>query len=71
MKDYRPVSLITIVSKLFERDRTVFNSDVRKMENALDRTECAGTILTDLSETFDCLNRDLLIAKLDALKRVH
>ena len=90
LKDYRPVSLIPIVSKLFERDmyslilayidtflpsyllgyrqgytQPVFNSDGRKMEKALDGKECVGAILTDLSKAFDCLNHDLLIAKLD------
>ena len=35
-------------------------------KEALDRKEYAGAILTDLSKAFDCLNHDLLIAKLDA-----
>ena len=44
----------------------MFNRDVREMEKALDGKECAGAILTDLSKAFDCLNHDLLIAKLYA-----
>ena len=36
------------------------------MEKALDDKGYAGAILTDLSKAFDCLNHDLLIAKLDA-----
>ena len=36
------------------------------MEKAPDDKGYAGAILTDLSKTFDCLNHDLLIAKLDA-----
>ena len=31
----------------------------------MDGKECAGAILTDLSKSFDCLNHNLLIAKLD------
>ena len=33
---------------------------------ALDNTGYAGAILTDLSKAFDCLQHDLVIAKLDA-----
>ena len=33
---------------------------------ALDNKKVAGGILTDLSKAFDCLNHDLLIAKLEA-----
>ena len=35
-------------------------------KKALDDKEYAGSILTDLSKAFDCLNHDLLLAKLDA-----
>ena len=35
-------------------------------KKASDSKNCAGAILTDLSKAFDCLNHDLLIAKLAA-----
>jgi len=92
MKNYRPVSLIPIVSKLFERDmynqilsyiekflspylfgyRKGYSTEqcltvmLETWKNALDAKSEAGAILTDLSKAFDCLNHDLLIAKLEA-----
>ena len=35
-------------------------------KKALDYKNSAGVVLTDLSKAFDCLNRGLLIAQLDA-----
>ena len=35
-------------------------------KNALDGKKKAGGILTDLSKAFDCLNHNLLVAKLAA-----
>ena len=36
------------------------------MEKALDKGKYVGSVLTDLSKAFDCLNHQLLIAKLEA-----
>ena len=39
---------------------------LERWKSALDKNKIAGALLTDLSKAFDCLNHDLLIAKLDA-----
>ena len=39
---------------------------IEKWNNALDNKKHAGAILTDLSKAFDCINHELLIAKLEA-----
>ena len=91
-KDYRSVSLLPIISKLYERNmhddiidyvdkflspylfgyRKNHSTEqcltimLEKWKKALDAKFIAGGILTDLSKAFDCLNHELLIAKLDA-----
>ena len=97
MKNYRPVSLLPIVSKLFERN--MYNQILAYIDKflspylfgfrkghsteqcliimleawkkALDEKKNAGAILTDLSKAFDCLNQDLLTAKLRAYGSDH
>ena len=88
--NYRPVSILPILSKLFERliskqFSEFFESILSKFQcgfrkgygaqllmmlqtwkEARDNKEAFGTLLTDISKTFDCLSHDLLIAKLRA-----
>ena len=91
-RNYRPISVLNVFSKIFERFllnqilpflnkiRSVFLSAYRARysfqhvllrliegwRQYLDENKVAGAILMDLSEAFDCLPRDLLIAKLEA-----
>ena len=39
---------------------------LEKWKSAVDNKKTFGTLLTDLSNAFDCLNHDLLLAKLNA-----
>ena len=90
--NYRPVSILSSLSKIFER--LLFNQIndffdpllskyqcgfrkglsaqncllfmIEKIKKCLDNRGCTGILLTDLSKAFDCLDHDLLIAKLYA-----
>ena len=92
-KNYRPVSILSSISKLYERimfkqmseyfENSFFSkyqfgcrkgfsaqhclvSMLEKWKSATDNKKSFGAILTDLSQAFDCLSHDLLIAKLNA-----
>ena len=90
--NYRPISILPSISKMFERDmyeqisaymetylsqylcgfRKGYGTQhclivmLEKWRKALDKRDVAGALLTDLSKAFDCLNHELLIAKLEA-----
>ena len=92
LKNYRNVSLIPVISKIFERDmdnqimayidrylspylfgyRKGYSTEqcltvmLELWKKALDSKGTAGALLTDLSKAFDCLNHNLLLAKMAA-----
>ena len=85
--NYRPISVLPNLSKVYERlmynhisvsskfqcgFRKSFNAQhsfltmVEKWRKILDEGGETGAVLTDLSKAFDCIDHDLLIAKVNA-----
>ena len=90
--NYRPVSVLPTISKVFEKllyqqinsyikmylcddlcgFREGFSSQhcltvmIESMKRALDKGGISGALLTDLSKAFDCIQHDLLVAKMHA-----
>ena len=90
--NYRPVNILPIVSKIYERYlynqlneyfQPLFSKLqcgfrkghsaqhwllvlIEKCGKVLDKRGFAGLLLTDLSKSFDCIDHELLIAKLHA-----
>ena len=62
-------SFLSILLCGFRRGFSTQNALLRfleKVKMGLDNKKFAGAILMDLAKAFDCLNHELLIAKLDA-----
>ena len=59
-KNYRPVSILPVLSKIYERVMQ------QQINSYIDVKGYSGLVFMDLSKAFETINHDLLIAKLDA-----
>ena len=91
-QNYRPITILPPVSKIYERlienqvkpfsleslnpmlcgFRENYSTQhallrfIEKCKKGLDEGNCVGAVFMDLSKAFDCLNHELLVAKLEA-----
>ena len=63
-----------LLSKYQSRFRRGFTAQncllamLEKWKSSVDKWKAFGILLPDLSKTFDCLSRELIVAKLDAYR---
>ena len=95
--NYRPISLLPIISKIFERvlfeqiekfsekilspklwgfrkghsTKHALLNLLKNLQKTLDKFGIIGTVLMDLSKSYDCLSQDLFIVKLVAYGFEH
>ena len=67
--NYRPISILPSISKIFEKgynDQHVLLRLKNKTNKCLDKKECVGLFMMDLSKAFDCIPHKLMVEKLHA-----